>query len=178
MKTSLIFFLSILTVGIISPLTSHAKVMKSGSFTSAEVVGSLNIQNQGDFQASLTTRKGDEIKLQNIHLPWSSCRLGEFVIEPLAAGELSNEAGWFLVDIIECYDDRFSPEKYDDKEFCPEVYEPVCAQPKMRQCSPGMGCIQVMPLPRTYSNVCQMWLDGSDFIDFGTCEEKSALSHY
>ncbi|MFT4309145.1 MAG: Kazal-type serine protease inhibitor domain-containing protein [Candidatus Woesearchaeota archaeon] len=56
---------------------------------------------------------------------------------------------------------------------CPAIYEPVCGQPPMPHCNPGMACPQVMPPPKTYSNSCLMRTDGAYLLHMGECGENN-----
>lgn len=53
---------------------------------------------------------------------------------------------------------------------CTREYAPVCAQPPMPQCPAGMACIEMMPVPTTYSNSCMMRAAGASLIHEGACE--------
>ncbi len=151
--------------------SADAKIMKSNNESVIEVIGKLTVEhNQKNFVAKIETNGGEILKLQNVHLPWSSCQLGEYSLEYLRAGELADEAGWFLVEVNECFDHIFQPQRDKNQWFCPEIYEPVCAQPAMNTCAPGTFCSQVMPAPRSYDNPCQMWLHGAEFMNFGSCD--------
>lgn len=57
----------------------------------------------------------------------------------------------------------------EDIELCPAVYSPICAQPLMTPCPSGSICTQVMPSPRTYSNLCEVNKEGADFLHAGEC---------
>ena len=59
---------------------------------------------------------------------------------------------------------------------CTTVYEPVCGQPPMPPCPPGFGCPDVMPLPETYPNECEMQRAGAELIHEGECENDLALT--
>lgn len=52
---------------------------------------------------------------------------------------------------------------------CQESSGPVCGQPPMPLCPGGMLCAQVMPMPRTYANDCEMKQDNAEFIQNGAC---------
>lgn len=52
---------------------------------------------------------------------------------------------------------------------CTMESAPVCGQPPMPTCPPGMGCAQVMPQPRTYSNRCMMNRASASFLYEGQC---------
>lgn len=58
----------------------------------------------------------------------------------------------------------------NDKKKCKYGDGPVCGQPPMPSCPPGLACIQLMPAPKTYSNRCEMELAKADFIAEGRCE--------
>lgn len=167
----ILFTLALILTGLV---TSEAKIIKTDRESVIEVTGQLQVlQTKETFSASIETTDGRELGLLNLHMPWQACQLGEFVIERLNAGEMGKEAGYFLVEVIECYDDIYRPQMNKGQWICPEIYEPVCAQPSMKSCAPGMSCVQVMPAARSYVNLCQMWIDGADFVEFGTCEENN-----
>lgn len=156
-----------------SSASAKAKIIKSSSENVIEVSGQLIVESERkSFSANIEAVGGEVLELQNIHMPWNSCQLGEFVIEKLQPGEMGPEAGWFLVEVIQCFDDIYMPQRDKGQWVCPEIYEPVCAQPQMQSCAPGMACAQVMPQPRTFSNLCMAWAAGADFKEFGTCENR------
>lgn len=62
------------------------------------------------------------------------------------------------------------PRQRDDLN-CPAVYDPVCGQPPMRDCPPGVDCPQVMPQPRTFGNSCELGLAKANFISAGECKD-------
>lgn len=57
---------------------------------------------------------------------------------------------------------------------CPEIYNPICAQPPMPECPAGMACPQVMPQPKTYSNRCKMEAAGATFLSPGECPDHNS----
>jgi len=63
-----------------------------------------------------------------------------------------------------------SQDKGDNVTFCPAIYDPVCGQPPMPECPPGMACPQVMPDPETYNNDCEMTKAGATLIYEGECD--------
>ena len=67
----------------------------------------------------------------------------------------------------------------DEEEmmFCPEYYDPVCAQPPMPECPEWMYCIQVMPALKTYSNECFAWLDNAEILYKWVCEGDDYLDY-
>lgn len=58
--------------------------------------------------------------------------------------------------------------KYGDK--------PVCGQPPMPECMPGLACIQMMPLQKNYSNRCEMELDKAYLVSEGACVDNMVES--
>tara|TARA_R110000868_G_scaffold143075_20_gene360828 strand:+ start:557 stop:871 length:315 start_codon:yes stop_codon:yes gene_type:complete len=54
-------------------------------------------------------------------------------------------------------------------EGCAAIYKPVCGQPPMPVCAPGIFCAMVMPAPKTYDNECQMDKSGATLISEGEC---------
>lgn len=54
-------------------------------------------------------------------------------------------------------------------QVCEAVYKPVCGQPPMPVCPPGIFCTMVMPSPQTYDNECQMNKAEAKLINEGTC---------
>lgn len=78
--------------------------------------------------------------------------------------------GW---SITSAYDEwvssDWSPVNNWSNIDCPAVYEPVCWQPKMPKCPEWMGCAEVMPNPKTYSNYCNMESQWASFLYKGVC---------
>lgn len=133
-----------------------------------KAMGSLKVENLfGQF----TTLEGEHIALQNTHLYWQDCSLGEFVLEFNEAGIYTEYAGWRLVDMISCHDTDFAMVEEDDEVYCPTIYEPICAQPPMPKCPEGRLCIQMMPTPQTYSNSCFMSKDNAAPLYMGSCRD-------
>lgn len=60
-----------------------------------------------------------------------------------------------------------------ESKVCPDIYEPVCAQPPMPVCPEGMACPQVMPAPQTYNNLCLSNVSRATLISKGACEKLS-----
>ncbi|MFT4309961.1 MAG: META domain-containing protein [Candidatus Woesearchaeota archaeon] len=58
---------------------------------------------------------------------------------------------------------------------CPDVYDPVCGQPPMPPCPPGTACPDIMPQPRTYSNMCELEKAGARLIHEGACEDDLVI---
>ena len=57
----------------------------------------------------------------------------------------------------------------NDVAYCTSEYNPVCGQPPMPYCPPGLACIQAFPAPRTYSNICLMSKDNATLVYYGSC---------
>jgi len=53
---------------------------------------------------------------------------------------------------------------------CSQAYDPVCGQPPMPLCPPGIFCAMVMPAPVVYDNQCLMEKAGAAFIKKGACQ--------
>jgi hypothetical protein len=72
---------------------------------------------------------------------------------------------------------RASFEGADTNDFvildCQESSGSICAQPPMPECPEGMLCAQVMPVPQTYANECEMKKVGATFIQNGDCPSGS-----
>lgn len=87
----------------------------------------------------------------------------------------------FTVLLASCGQDltsrRTSFEGADTNDFviqnCQETSGTVCAQPPMPVCPEGMLCAQVMPIPQTYINDCEMKKAGAQFIQNGDCPNTS-----
>ena len=162
MKILLAFALSAL-------LSSNLAFAKIGSFSSdsvQEMTAQLEVSKLGKAKLNLNNTS---VELLNTHLPWQSCQLGEFLVEYLPEGVMSDEAGWYLVDVLECYED-FYYSKEVDEFICPSIYQPVCARPEMTTCPAGSFCLQVMPEERTYENLCAVLRDGAQFQSHGECQ--------
>ncbi len=70
-----------------------------------------------------------------------------------------------------CTADQAEYERDEIYGGCPEIYDPVCAQPPMPECPEGMMCAQVMPPVKTYVNECEMKKDGATLVSAGECPE-------
>jgi len=57
----------------------------------------------------------------------------------------------------------------ETSKACPEDNVAVCGQPKMIICPKGQICPMVMPIPKTYLNICFLNKAGSKFISNGAC---------
>lgn len=53
---------------------------------------------------------------------------------------------------------------------CTEEYAPVCGQTPFH-CTFGAYCAQVMPAPKTYSNMCHLKAAGAEFLYEGKCKD-------
>ena len=60
-----------------------------------------------------------------------------------------------------------------EEVLCTLQYDPVCGQPPMPVCPPGMACAQVMPQPKTYGNACMMRADNATLLYADECSEPS-----
>ncbi len=58
------------------------------------------------------------------------------------------------------------------QKTCSMQYDPVCGQPLMPSCEEGTLCSQVMPAPKTYSNICFMENAGASFLYSGQCKNE------
>lgn len=56
--------------------------------------------------------------------------------------------------------------------IAPAFAGPVCGQPPMPPCPPGLACIQMMPAPKTYSSHSEMKQAKAEFISDGPCEGR------
>lgn len=56
---------------------------------------------------------------------------------------------------------------------CTEEYAPVCWEPPMPDCLPWRACVEMMPLPKTYSNKCYMNAAGATYLYAGECKDSS-----
>ena len=63
----------------------------------------------------------------------------------------------------------FSCKEQKMKDGCPDNLVAVCGQPKMPICPAGQVCPMVMPVPKTYQNMCFLNKAGSKFISNGAC---------
>jgi hypothetical protein len=52
---------------------------------------------------------------------------------------------------------------------CTLEYAPVCGLPPMPECPAGMACIQALPPPKTYDNICMMRAAGASLNHDGDC---------
>lgn len=59
--------------------------------------------------------------------------------------------------------------KKEDNGFCTTEVNPVCGQPPMPNCPSGMACAQVMPSPKTYTNICELNKADSEYLYAGAC---------
>lgn len=165
MKFTIAFIASLLFVST----SAFAKANSFHSESTQQMTARLEVGQKGDAGLIINHAK---IKLLNTHVPFQSCQLGEFLVEYIPAGVLSHESGWYLVDIIECYEDYYFA--HDNEQFyCPTIYQPVCATPQMGQCQPGDLCLQIMPEQRTFENICAVLRDGADFKHHGECQQAS-----
>lgn len=94
---------------------------------------------------------------------WSNCN--DCVAECSAIGTRSE--GWYS----SCDDSLI---KYEDcNKVCTTEYVPVCGQPPMPDCPVGSACIQVMPSPKTYGNMCLLEAAGAKFLYKGECNKEN-----
>ncbi len=56
-------------------------------------------------------------------------------------------------------------------EPCSSEYNPVCGQPRMPKCPEGLNCAEVMPVFKTYENICYLNKFGAEFLYDGVCKE-------
>ncbi|OUR97155.1 hypothetical protein A9Q84_12575 [Halobacteriovorax marinus] len=71
-----------------------------------------------------------------------------------------------LLEVYACLDTE-----EDEPAYCPEIYMPICGQPKMPKCESDV-CIQVMPETKTYGNFCELLSSGANFVYNGECENE------
>lgn len=58
---------------------------------------------------------------------------------------------------------------------CTMEYNPVCGQPAMPICPIGMECVQMMPLPQTYSNQCMLAAAKATLLYEGVCDSDEVI---
>lgn len=59
---------------------------------------------------------------------------------------------------------------------CPEIYMPVCGQPKY-SCPAGTNaCPMIARAPKTYSNSCELGVDGATFLHSGECANDLSVA--
>lgn len=61
-----------------------------------------------------------------------------------------------------------------DTDVCTTEYRPVCGQPRF-DCPAGAYCIQALPEPKTYSNLCRMRADSATFLNEGVCQNENQV---
>ncbi|MCO4794899.1 MAG: hypothetical protein KC493_14360 [Bacteriovoracaceae bacterium] len=132
-----------------------------------EVEGTLRVQETigSPLKMFIETDEGT-LNLSNVHTPYGSgCTYGRYTV----VNNIVPEGTYTLLEMNECLDDTLSGELKDGMIFCPEIWMPVCGQPKMNDCASGMACIQVMPKKRTFGNLCELNASKAAFVHMGEC---------
>jgi hypothetical protein len=91
------------------------------------------------------------------------------------ASEYASMTITFEDEVIYSHEARTPPELMPPPK-CTAEYDPVCGQPPMPPCPPGMACPDVMPQPRTYGNGCEMLRDGATLLYEGECRNDPLVS--
>jgi len=119
-----------------------------------EVTGELSIIDKmnAPLEMSISTEHG-VFELTNVHTPFRSCVDGRYAI----VNNMYPQGTYTLLEVIDCVPE-FIDYKFEENQvtICPEIYLPVCGQPKMPKCAKGFACIQVMPAPVVYGNLCEL----------------------
>jgi hypothetical protein len=64
-----------------------------------------------------------------------------------------------------------------DEIICHEIYQPVCGRLPKTVCAEGMLCAQVMPVPQTFGNLCELNAAGATLIHKGECNDQDLFSN-
>ena len=164
------------TIIFLLTITLSFKAIASIAF---DVQGKIKVSNLSSDKAQFKlVSLGREFTLVDVDLKDIPCKDGVFTI-------VSNYAPintYSLLETVRCQSQAMSISNNKDNlldsdpTVCPEIYSPVCAQPKMPACKSGTTCIQLMPSPKTYGNRCEMKRDGATFLLKGECENLQTLN--
>ncbi len=117
-------------------------------------------------EISITTE--DKVyEITNVHLNYTSCEEGEYVI----VQNMFPLDTYLLLDVINCIPkaDNFELNQ-KSLMICPEIYMPVCGQPKMPKCEDQRVCIQVMPKPQIFGNFCELKVSDASPLPMEMCD--------
>ena len=135
-----------------------------------EVEGTLRVQEVANGPLKMFIETDEEtLEISNVHTPYGKgCTYGSYIV----VNNIFPEGTYTLLEMVECLDDSLAGEIKDEIVFCPEIWMPVCGQPAMPKCAAGAFCIQVMPKPRTFGNLCELKASNASFIHMGECNNQ------
>ena len=161
------------------------------SYEGKYVIGSIYVIEVPEPEEDALVRQAEFTTESDATRAKSSVSLDKYLIVSTAVmnGDSKGDSANFYVESESCNTNNDCPQIQCIKAPCPyyecrdgdcvkyysctEEYSPVCGQPPMPKCSSEFGCAQVMPQPKTYSNMCELEKAHAEFLYKGECDAKS-----